>query len=51
MTLHALPVSAVRQSRRPESAATKAILRSAFTYAAFGLSIVFSFAIVFGVLN
>jgi hypothetical protein len=29
----------------------KATFRSAFIYAAFGLSVVFSFAVVFGVLN
>lgn len=51
MTVHALPASVVRPSRRPEWAAAKAVLRSAFTYTAFGLSIIFSFAVVFGVLN
>jgi hypothetical protein len=51
MTIHAMPASAVRPSRRPEPANTNAILRSAFIYTAFGLSVVFSFAVVFGVLN
>lgn len=51
MTIHALPVSTVRPARRPESPAVKTVLRSAFTYGAFGFSLVFSFAVVFGVLG
>lgn len=51
MSIHALPVSPARPSRRSESAVARTIVHSIFIYAAFGLSVVFSLAVIFGILN
>lgn len=51
MTIEALPVPSDQSSRRIRADVAKPVLGSVFTYAAFGFSVIFSFAVVFGILN